>query len=648
MKSFGLQSFWKDSFDKSRGSKAQRSLEAAAHLEKNSVGTPTPLAYIDRWNGRTLKESYYLTRFIPDLFSLKDELIRIYEHQPECNLLADLLETTATSLRAMHDCGYTHHDLGNQNIQLLRSPDAASYSVFIIDLNRGSISTNLSEKKRAADLARIYLPSKFLLLFMMMYWKEKPSKRFIKYVEQAQARFELWRISRNIRHPFKTKKKLERHDYPLHHDLWLWDDKTAQPAITLTRKHRKKIYPFGRNAKLAWSVISNSRKVWKNYQIRRKASFSVKISIKDRIGMALETTDVDFPSQLLHLKKLGPIPVLVRFCHHEGIEQWQKNAAHVSDLSAQGHEVMVALVQDRSAFLNLDSWEEMCRFVFNQVGEQVSMIELCHAVNRTKWGLHTPEEQKALLDRVADLRRDFPTIPLSGPACIDFEYYHVLRALDQTPDGLHYSALSHHLYVDRRGAPENQQLSLDIVEKSALLKAIAQSSPSCDNKVIISEVNWPLESCGIWSPVNVTYRYPNQPESELNVSEETYGHFMLRYLVLTLCSGHVDKVYWWRLVAHGFGLVDERAANGWRERPGFKMLQNFLEILGNSTFLEKLETPEQVYALRFEVDEKEIIMMWCNEVASPALPRKFQTVLDVFGNPLDSPEISDSPIYGIN
>ena len=83
-------------------------------------------------------------------------------------------------------------------------------------------------------------------------------------------------------------------------------------------------------------------------------------------------------------------------------------------------------------------------------------------------------------------------------------------------------------------------------------------------------------------------------------------------MVITVCSGFVDQIYWWRLVAHGFGLIDERGEGGWRGRIGFKMLCVFLEQLGTATFVEKLETEGEVYALRFERENDEVTMMWCN------------------------------------
>jgi len=187
------------------------------------------------------------------------------------------------------------------------------------------------------------------------------------------------------------------------------------------------------------------------------------------------------------------------------------------------------------------------------------------------------------------------------------------------------------------------------VEKCALLKAIAQYSKVCDERVVVSEVNWPIKGTGIWSPVDAGYQAPDFAGSELNVSEADYGHFMLRYLVLSLCSGFVDQVYWWRLVAHGFGLIDERAEGGWRPRPGFEMLTYFLKLLGDATFVEKLETEKDLYALRFEKNDQEIVMIWANgREYSGKWPCRVEEVRDVFGKETSLGVVHGSPIYLIN
>ena len=648
VKAFGKQSSAKDRVDRKRRTKSRRSLEAAALLMTQGIGTPAPIATLDRWEGETLAESYFITEFLPNLTDFKDALIEIYTKEPRCNILVGLLEHVAISLRKMHDAGFIHRDLGNQNIQLLPKNGDAWGEVNIIDLNRGRIKSELTLKERADDLSRLYIPSMFLRIFAAMYWQAEPLKDFIKLVEKAQRRFMLWHKSRRLRHPFSKPKRSDHDDYPNLQDLWIWDEESAQATIMLNRRDRQRYYPWGRNLKMAWATLKNALPVWLGYRKLKEETFQNQISLKGRIGMALEATDLEMPRQLDFLKQLGTIPVLLRFCHHEGEAQWNQTIEDVKSLIASGHEVMVALVQDRKALLDLDSWEQMCRLVFSKIGDQVSVVELCHAVNRTKWGLFSPEEQKALLERVLRVQEKYPNIPVSGPACIDFEYYHVFRALEKTPKPLHYAALSHHLYVDRRGAPENKQDGFSTIEKSTLLRAIARHSKKTEDRVIISEVNWPAKGAGIHSPVDAAYMWPGQLESELNVSEDDYGYFMLRYLVLTLCSGHIEKVYWWRLVSHGFGLIDELADGGWRERAGFKMLQHFLSLLGEATFVEKLSTKENHYAFRFKTDEQEVVMIWSNNEPTEPLSQQFKQVLDVFGNPVENATISEAPIYGLS
>ena len=121
---------------------------------------------------------------------------------------------------------------------------------------------------------------------------------------------------------------------------------------------------------------------------------------------------------------------------------------------------------------------------------------------------------------------------------------------------------------------------------------------------------------------------------------------MLRYLVLTLCSGFVDQVYWWRLVAHGFGLIDERSNGGWRERIGFRMLEFFLAQLGNSTFVKKLEVAPNVYALQFERESDTVTMMGCHGgIFTGPWPVEYSAAFDSIGQPIEPSEVGESPIY---
>ncbi|MDB4277275.1 lipopolysaccharide kinase InaA family protein [Akkermansiaceae bacterium] len=646
VKQFGKQAGWKDRYDQERGSKAARSFEAAEFLMRHGVGTPEPLAYFERWEGKQLVESYYLSRYLDSLTSFKDELIRLYEEQPECDRIVSLLDHVARSMRKMHDAGFYHRDLGNQNMELLPAKNGEWGEVQFIDLNRGRIKETLTLKERAVDFSRITLPGVLLAILMTIYWDGDPPRKFRKKVKKLRQIFYLRQQSHRWRHPFRTPKVGNGPAYPEVQNIWIWDKQSAQATITMDRKERKKHYPKGRHSSVFREVLRSGGRIWNEYQSLLPQAFANAVKMEGCFGMALESTDLDFKKQQGFLTGLGKIPVLLRFCHHEGASQWRVGIEQVKALHAAGHEVMIAMVQDRNAVLEPESWAAFLNEVLIEVGELVRTVELCHAVNRIKWGVHSPAEQRILLEPVTALQKKFPAICFTGPACIDFEYHYVLSALGETPDGLHYGALSHHLYVDRRGAPENRQGGFSTLEKCALLRAICRSVPQCADRLIVSEVNWPLKGTGVWSPVAAGYIHPGDPEHRLNVSELEYGHFMLRYLVLSVCSGFVDQVFWWRLVAHGFGLIDERSDNGWRERPGYRMLVQFFKLLGSATFVEKFDIEDDVYALRFETNQESVVMAWCNGGTYRGdLPFSHSKILDVYGSEISDSTLGEAPIY---
>jgi len=68
--------------------------------------------------------------------------------------------------------------------------------------------------------------------------------------------------------------------------------------------------------------------------------------------------------------------------------------------------------------------------------------------------------------------------------------------------------------------------------------------------------------------------------------------------------------------------------------------------LGTATFVEKLETEEEVYALRFERENDEVTMMWCNgRTFSGPWPRSSRKALDASGEDIKLEEVGDSPVY---
>jgi hypothetical protein len=193
-----------------------------------------------------------------------------------------------------------------------------------------------------------------------------------------------------------------------------------------------------------------------------------------------------------------------------------------------------------------------------------------------------------------DLAR--PAVPLAqefgvklvGPAVIDFEFHLYPPTLAAIP----FDKVSSLLYVDHFGAPENTQAGFSTAKKVALLKASIETSRPKDSRIWITEVNWPLKGT-----------YPYSPASgKPNVTEDEQASYLVRYHAICLASGYVERIYWWQLVAPGYGLIDSRNA-AWRKRPAFDALKTTVRWLEASFFLEKVRTPAaEIYMFRKERD----------------------------------------------
>ncbi len=73
-------------------------------------------------------------------------------------------------------------------------------------------------------------------------------------------------------------------------------------------------------------------------------------------------------------------------------------------------------------------------------------------------------------------------------------------------------------------------------------------SPKSNDKIYITEVNWPLSNTAPYAPTS---------EKEC-VSNEKYSKYMLKYLSIAKKSKKIQKVFWHQLIAPGYGLVDNR------------------------------------------------------------------------------------------
>lgn len=652
VKAFGRRSPLKDAFDARRGSRARRSWNAALFLERNRVGTPPPVCFLERWSGPILLESYFVTEFQENMTTFKDELIRLFRSDPECGRFMTLFQTVAEAISAMHEAGFLHNDLGNQNI-MLRNDGPDSWSdVQFVDLNRSRTRGDLSARQRARDISRISLPSDFLRVFKEMYCAKAPQPDFQKWESFYRRMYRLHSATRKYRHPLRTSARGNNpveNDYPHQKDMWVWDSRSVQPVNALVSRDRRRHQPWSSQAEIIGSTACAIPAIRREYRKLMEQCWRSEIDLKDRVGVSIEHEEGQDNRRIQFLEPLGPIPVMVRFYHHKGPTGLEKTAGLVRCLREHGHPVSIALTQDRNAVRNPAGWTQFVREVLRATCDNIEYAEVGHAVNRVKWGIWSIAEYRNLMAGLDGITREFQGVRFTGPAAIDFEYPFVQAALDRLPRDVRLAALSHHLYVDRRGAPENRQGPFSTLEKLALARAIAATSKSCEDKLIISEVNWPITGTGVYSPVNSPYESPGPRFNDPSVTEDQYADYMIRYLLIALCSGMADRVYWWRLVSRGFGLVDD-SHKEWRARPAYTMLRFFLSAVEGVKFRRKPRLEPGAHGFVFGDSEQDTLCVAYTQgdPRSQRIPFEFSRALDAFGNEIDAADevrLSGRPVY---
>ncbi|MFU8779743.1 MAG: lipopolysaccharide kinase InaA family protein [Kiritimatiellia bacterium] len=579
VKSFACGGTVENIRSRQRGTKASCSWAAALHLYQHGVGTPEPLAWLEHDQDGRVRESYYVSVYLPDTISFKDALIGLYREEPDGTKLMALLQTVADAIRKMHASGFVHYDLGNQNILMRRKCSHIWGDVHFIDLNRGRIRAAVSDRERGRDLSRIALPSDFMRVFREMYVGGEPSRAFLTWEARYRGLYALHTSTRRLRHPVRELRKQTRSDtaleYPAPASIWIWDPLSRQPLVTMQRKERKKHFSLLRHAHVVWSSLRALPLSIYHYRAYLRDAFRSPRTFDGCVGVAVEWRADDTGRTLQALGALGPIPVLVRFYRHESKAAIAGAIELVRALHTQGHPVSVALLQDRAAVSNPLLWRFFVDEVLGAVCDVVELVEVGHAINRVKWGIWTFKEYRLLMRPIVSWRNTLPHVRFGGPAAIDFEYPYIPAALDVLPSDMRFGVLTHHLYVDRRGAPENPQGRFALVEKLALARAIGKAHKNCGDGLIVTEFNWPLAGTGIHSPVGAPYVSPGVRHNDPSVPEEEAAAYLLRYILIAIGSGLAERVFWWGLVAHGFGLIDD-AGESWRERPAYLVLQAFL------------------------------------------------------------------------
>ena len=349
-----------------------------------------------------------------------------------------------------------------------------------------------------------------------------------------------------------------------------WNEFADQPHNVAPRRERLKHHLMhagtylslaGANLKRAVPILSGYRRYWRNI-------YKTPVNLGTPFGVAVTPAAGRSEEIIQNLKDTGSRQTLVRLPSWD-MQNFSTYERFLDQLRKEGFEVTLSLLQRRDDVVNPPSWRVFLEGAFDRFRTLSSHFEIGHAWNRTKWGVWDHTEYLRLALTAVELAQKYG-VKLAGPAVIDFEFHLYPPLLRVLP----FDKVTSLLYVDRMGAPENSQFGWDTSRKIALLKAVVDASARKSRDVWITEVNWPLQGSGKYSPAS----------GKPNVTEEEQADYLVRYFILTLASGLIERVYWWQLVAPGYGLVDSREP-GWRRRPSYRAFQTIVRLLDRSLFV---------------------------------------------------------------
>jgi hypothetical protein len=653
VKQFRNQGWFKRLERKVRGSKAERSWRVAKELIKAGLATPEPIMWAE--SDEPGGPSFFVAKRLEDAVEVR-QFFRRLNDQPEADAFPNVddhafLGRLGGLARRINDAGILYRDLSLGNILAIPAED--DLPLFLIDFNRARIGRRPGVWRRTRDICRLpVLRREHRAAFLGGYWGDVPPRwafRWWFYVlsvdgyilkHAVKRRLNRFRVRRRHAHGGSHHPHIPAaDDGASSRDKAVWDHLSDQPHQHATRGEKLKIRLADSPSHLReiGIAIRSVPGVRRRYKDLKKRLYSTPTTF-DGIGLAVRPWPDDPDTHLREISELGVGPVLLRL--HPWDEDHTEEERLAEALAGNGHELAFVIPQNRDLVRDRGSWRAAVEELAERFTPYGRQFQVGQAINRSKWGVWTHGEYADLYLEAAEILRRRDGVEVMGPAVIDFEFLALLGLLDSRIPGLHFDIVSSLLYVDRRGAPENRQLGMDTVDKVTLLRAIAEVGRNSSERCWITEVNWPLWE-GPHSPAGKT----------VSVGEEDQADYLVRYYLLTLGTGLVERVYWWRLIARGYGLISPANCDALRRRPAWKAFRTLVNQVEGARFIGPLPATVGAYLYRFAREEEEIVVAWSlSPGVRASLSRPAVEATNRDGNPLpapDGPEIvlGRSPVY---
>lgn len=300
------------------------------------------------------------------------------------------------------------------------------------------------------------------------------------------------------------------------------------------------------------------------YQYLRLKKQAANTPASDFVGLSI-APDEQYQSAIIEMvEELGVQQLLMR------IPSWDTGAlddyVRFLELFPKQHFV-INILQSRDSVNNLGEWQRQVAQIIKATQHITNTYWIGNAVNRTKWGCVHSGQALDLQESVEELRSEFSDLHLLGSSIIDFEPLLSWRSLWNFRN-FQIQGNAALLYVNRRHSPYGTQYGIfDLENKLRLAKAMTKLSNRCDDRLWISETNWPL--------LNTKPYTPNSGNPTRTVDEQTQAKYLKWYYQIAWQTGWVEKVYWWQLINPGYGLVDSRGAK-LRKMPSYYAMQEII------------------------------------------------------------------------
>jgi tRNA A-37 threonylcarbamoyl transferase component Bud32 len=613
VKQFSNQGLWRRLERRLRGSKAARSWRVAGELLRAGLATPEPLMWIE--SELADGPSFFVARRLEAAVEVR-HFFRRLNGEPDAAPFPEVddaifLARLGGLARRLHDAGIVYRDLSMGNI-LAVGGNGGEPALFLVDVNRARTGRRPGVLTRTRDMCRLpVLAATHRAAYLGGYWGAAPSRWsfrswfFDLSVRGYIAKHALKRRLRGLRLRRRHSSGGSHHPHippaaagAAARDKVVWDHLSDQPHQHAGKLEKAAIRFRDAPSHLrdAATVAAAMGPVWRRYR-ELKATRPLAPRPFSGIGLALRPWPADPEAQLREIAELGVGPVLLRL--HPWEDRHDDEERLAAALAAAGHELTFAIPQTRELVRDRGRWRAAVAELADRFSPYGRRFQVGQAVNRSKWGIWTHDEYLDLYLEAAEILRRRSGVEVMGPAVIDFEFQSLMALVNRRRPGLRFDIVSSLLYVDRRGAPENRQLGLDTADKVTLLRAIADTGRCSTGRCWITEVNWPL------------WEGPHSPAGKsVSVGEEEQADYLVRYYLLALGTGLVERVFWWRLIARGYGLIAPEADGALRRRPSFLALRTLIAELEGATLHGPLPAPTGARLYRFTARDGELVVGW--------------------------------------